>query len=217
MEYETKGEYMRKIEEAVDAKKIIKDLADTDFSGSNAEQGKMAALVKGLAFSDEPESNKFMKALDKFTTDYGKNLESKKESLTIKGKGQTIDLNENQTLELEEGKIYSLIEMQDFRDVFQDLTVAKESFENLSMSRKPKLSSRQLDALDNIFDDGMGFLELEFEDEAFKTGLFPPTPQIEWIVSHPAFGYFYVNTEGFNYARYAFAIEDVYAEKMGWD
>ena len=48
--------------------KAIKDLIDTKWSGSNEDQGKAVALLKGLAFSDTDISNKFMKELDKFTS-----------------------------------------------------------------------------------------------------------------------------------------------------
>jgi hypothetical protein len=51
-----------------DAQKMIKALINTNFSGSNDEQGKAAALFKGLAFSDDPASNKFMKKLDELTS-----------------------------------------------------------------------------------------------------------------------------------------------------
>jgi len=57
-----------KQEEAVDASAIIKELIDTSFGGSNKEQGKAVQLLKGLAFSEDPLSNKFMKALDKWTS-----------------------------------------------------------------------------------------------------------------------------------------------------
>jgi hypothetical protein len=50
-----------------DVKKIISDLK-TSFGGSNEEQMKAVQLLKGLATSDEPEANEFMKALDKSTT-----------------------------------------------------------------------------------------------------------------------------------------------------
>ena len=78
-----------KIQDAeVDVKKIIKDLGDTNFSGSNDEQGKMVALLKGLAFSDDPLSNKFMKALDKATTEISKEvLKDVKDSKRIKDGG----------------------------------------------------------------------------------------------------------------------------------
>ena len=56
------------LDEGGDAHKAIKALIDTKFSGSNDEQGKAAALFKGLAFSDDPASNKFMKKLDEFTS-----------------------------------------------------------------------------------------------------------------------------------------------------
>lgn len=68
---------MRRInikEAKVDIKKIIKDLGDTNFSGSNKEQGKMVALMNGLAFSDDPKANEFMKKLDVATTKISKEV-----------------------------------------------------------------------------------------------------------------------------------------------
>jgi hypothetical protein len=52
----------------VDIGQIIKALIDTSFGGSNEEQMKAVQLLKGLALSDDPASNKFMKALDKATS-----------------------------------------------------------------------------------------------------------------------------------------------------
>lgn len=54
--------------EAVNVKEIIKELIDTSFSGDNASQMKAVQLLKGLATSDDPESNAFMKKLDTFTS-----------------------------------------------------------------------------------------------------------------------------------------------------
>lgn len=59
--------------EAVDIKKVIKDLQG-NFAGSNEEQMKSVQLLKGLATSDDPLSNKFMKALDKETTRISKEI-----------------------------------------------------------------------------------------------------------------------------------------------
>lgn len=56
------------IEEAVDVKAVIKEVIDTNWSGSNEEQLKAVQLLKGLATSEDPLSNKFMKALDKATS-----------------------------------------------------------------------------------------------------------------------------------------------------
>jgi len=62
------GKYLKSVdEEGPDVKKIIKELIDTDFGGSNEAQGKAVQLMKGLAFSEDPLSNKFMKALNKAT------------------------------------------------------------------------------------------------------------------------------------------------------
>ena len=52
----------------VDVKKIIKDIIDTDWSKDNESQMKVVNLLKGIATSDEPASNKFMKKLDAFTS-----------------------------------------------------------------------------------------------------------------------------------------------------
>jgi len=65
---------MRVIEKKVDIEKIIKDLGDTDFSGSNKEQGKMVALMNGLAFSDDAKANEFMKKLNTATSEISKEV-----------------------------------------------------------------------------------------------------------------------------------------------
>ena len=56
------------LEEAVDVGAVIKELIDTGWSGNNEEQMKAVQLLKGLATSDDPKSNAFMKKLDKFTS-----------------------------------------------------------------------------------------------------------------------------------------------------
>jgi len=55
-------------EEEVDAKEIIGELIDTGWSGDNEEQMKAVQLMKGLATSDDPVSNEFMKKIDEFTS-----------------------------------------------------------------------------------------------------------------------------------------------------
>jgi hypothetical protein len=52
----------------VDISAIIKELINTGWSGDNEAQMKAVQLLKGLATSDDPKSNKFMKELDKFTS-----------------------------------------------------------------------------------------------------------------------------------------------------
>lgn len=61
-------ESTEEIQEAVDIKAIIKELIDTSWAGSNESQMKAVQLLKGVALSDEPEANAFMKSLDKFTS-----------------------------------------------------------------------------------------------------------------------------------------------------
>jgi len=60
--------YKSVFQEEVDVSKIIKDVIETDWSGSNEEQMKAVSLLKGLATSDDAKANKFMKALDKATS-----------------------------------------------------------------------------------------------------------------------------------------------------
>ena len=55
-------------EEEVNISKIIKDVIETKWSGSNEEQMKIVSLLRGLATSDDPLANKFMKALDDATS-----------------------------------------------------------------------------------------------------------------------------------------------------
>lgn len=52
----------------VNISEIIKTLIDTSFGGDNQSQMKAVQLLKGLATSNDPLSNKFMQALDKFTS-----------------------------------------------------------------------------------------------------------------------------------------------------
>lgn len=58
-----KGSILDGIFEAVDVKKLVKDLIETPSSKENADQGKFVQLLKGLAFSEDPESDKFMMKL----------------------------------------------------------------------------------------------------------------------------------------------------------
>lgn len=69
-------------EEKTDVSKLIKDLS-TAYGDSNENQGKMVQLLKGLAFSDDPKANEFMKKLDKATTQISKEMNEKKESESI--------------------------------------------------------------------------------------------------------------------------------------
>jgi len=68
---------MRKmrVEEKEDPKvgKIIKDLGG-DFGGDNEDQMRGVQLLKGLATSDDPKANEFMKKLNKATTDISKEM-----------------------------------------------------------------------------------------------------------------------------------------------
>lgn len=60
--------FLKNVTEAVDIGKIIKAIIDTDWSKDNEAQMKVTQLLKGLATSDDPKSNKFMKAIDDFTS-----------------------------------------------------------------------------------------------------------------------------------------------------
>ena len=72
--YESRPTWAKKkeIKEEVDIKSIIDEVIDTNWSGSNDEQLKAVQLLKGLSTSDDPLSNKFMKALDDATSKMNK-------------------------------------------------------------------------------------------------------------------------------------------------
>jgi len=61
-------EHKETITEAAVAASVIAELISTSWSGSNEAQMKAVQLLKGVALSDEANSNKFMKDLDKFTS-----------------------------------------------------------------------------------------------------------------------------------------------------
>ena len=62
---------VKNLQEKTDVKPIIKELIDTGWSGDNEAQMKAVQLLKGLATSEDPMSNKFMKKLDDFTSGLG--------------------------------------------------------------------------------------------------------------------------------------------------
>lgn len=66
--YEDLMEHQMNLSEATDAKAIVKELIDTSFGGDNESQMKAVQLLKGLATSDDPASNAFMKKLDNWTS-----------------------------------------------------------------------------------------------------------------------------------------------------
>jgi hypothetical protein len=66
--YEDLMEHQKVLAEGTDAKAVIKSLVDTSFGGDNESQMKAVQLLKGLATSDDPAANAFMKKLDAFTS-----------------------------------------------------------------------------------------------------------------------------------------------------
>lgn len=65
-------------ESADDVGKTIDELIKTSWGGSNESQAKAIQLLKGLAFSDDPRSNQFMKKLDGFTSKMSAKLDGAK-------------------------------------------------------------------------------------------------------------------------------------------
>jgi hypothetical protein len=66
--YEDLMEHQKALAEGTDTKAVIKSLVDTSFGGDNESQMKAVQLLKGLATSDDPAANAFMKKLDSFTS-----------------------------------------------------------------------------------------------------------------------------------------------------
>lgn len=64
------GESRKRVKEAdVDVEKVIKDLIDTNWSKDKDSAGKAVQLIRGLVYSDDPMSTKFIKDLDKKTNE----------------------------------------------------------------------------------------------------------------------------------------------------
>ena len=61
-------------EEKPDIKKLIGDLGKTNWGSDNDAQMKAVQLLKGLALSDDPKSNEFMKALSDASTGIAKKV-----------------------------------------------------------------------------------------------------------------------------------------------
>lgn len=58
----------KKDDKKPDISGIIGEVIDTDWSKDNESQMKVTQLLKGIATSEDPKSNKFMQAIDKFTS-----------------------------------------------------------------------------------------------------------------------------------------------------
>lgn len=69
----------KNLNEEVDAKKIIADLGKTDWGSDNEAQMKAVQLLKGLALSEDPISNKFMKSLSDASTKIADSLKVNEE------------------------------------------------------------------------------------------------------------------------------------------
>ena len=95
------------MKEAVDVKKVIKDLQG-NFDKDNEAQLKGVELLKGLATSDDPMSNEFMKKLNVVTTEISKEIlgevsENKKLKRIVVPEGKEYDLG---SVVLEEGEVF---------------------------------------------------------------------------------------------------------------
>lgn len=56
-------------EQEASVQRAINDLIDIKASDNNKDQGKLVQILKGLAFSDDPEADKFMKRLTDMISD----------------------------------------------------------------------------------------------------------------------------------------------------
>ena len=80
-------------------KEVIKSLADTDWGKDNEAQMKAVQLLKGLALSEEPASNAFMKGLSDASTAIAKTIlahsEGKKDEKEDKNESYSINYANN--------------------------------------------------------------------------------------------------------------------------
>lgn len=96
-----------KIVEA-DVNAIIKSLS-ADLGSSNEDQGKLLQLMKGLAFSDDPKANEFMKKVNAATTKISKEM-----SESVEPEADTIKVEKAFTIpgtdiHLKEGQVVSVL------------------------------------------------------------------------------------------------------------
>jgi hypothetical protein len=98
------------LKEKVDISKIIKDLGNS-FGGSNEDQMRGVTLLKGLATSDDPKANEFMKALDKWTTQQSKKMS---ESKVIEIQDEIKIVQDGKDLILEKGDKIEILETMGF-------------------------------------------------------------------------------------------------------
>jgi len=97
-----------KIQDAVDIKKVIKDLQG-NFGSDNEAQMKGIQLLKGLATSDDPLSNKFMKALNTETTRISKEILGGGESKdAVKDRAPQMGPGDTEVVELKSKVVRSL-------------------------------------------------------------------------------------------------------------
>ena len=98
-----------------------------------------------------------------------------------------------------------------YRELFNDKMDRKEEFEDTN-ERSYKLhefTSEQIEALRHIYKHRLllvGEKTSAFDNIFVEDTSDPHNPHVkslEWIINHPAKGYFYVNNEGYKYSRYS--------------
>ena len=105
----------------------------------------------------------------------------------------------------------------DYRDLFRAYTQEVNSFGRMAGIHVDHFTHQELDALEDIFEIQFKEADDEFESrdsikEAEKKGVLVSlrdrgTSYKEFILKKHD-GYYYINTEGYDYCRYGFYIED---------
>lgn len=67
-------------DESVEA---IEELANTDFKGSNEEQGKMVEIMQGLAFADNDVATEFMNIMSDKATEAAQELDGEMDDVEL--------------------------------------------------------------------------------------------------------------------------------------
>jgi len=92
----------------VNVANVIKSLGDTDWGENNEAQMKAVQLLKGLALSEDPKSNEFMKALSSASTAIAKKVvaESEEEEDEEKVDSKKVEAKEENKDKLEESMVH---------------------------------------------------------------------------------------------------------------
>lgn len=160
--YDELLEHQQSLREKVDAKTIIKELIDTSFGGDNKSQMKAVQLLKGLATSDDPASNAFMKKLDKWTSGLGGKMNEKMDVI-----GMALDIVNDIADNLEDSA-----EEEEDDDLAKDAKTLQKAGKSEKAFRAAIKNKKTKGLVMDAIEQGIDIQNLSSEEEDALLGLF---------------------------------------------